>query len=245
MQCHALPCNTIQYNAIPCNTVQYHAIPCNTMQYNAIPCKTMQYYAKPCTTIQYHAIPCNTMQYSAIPCNTMQYHAIPCIINNCWRSVPLPCGQYNGHFCFLQLQKLISIRPGGHWAGPGDSDSHCCSVHGNQGWTILDIFLATILNISWRRHTSSWTQRSFISQMATLWKSCSRYKRILLTPFLDGKLLQKTQVTSVLYSAMKSNSASGEGSEVSSIGVTYFENNAKDKMRFCWVFYFVQISLSP
>ena len=35
--------------------------------------------------------------------------------------------------CFLQLQKLISIRPGGHWAGPGDSDSHCCSVHGNQG----------------------------------------------------------------------------------------------------------------
>ena len=106
-------------------------------------------------------------------------------------------------------------------------------------------FLATILKFSWWRHTSSWTQRSFISQMATLWKSCSRYKRILLTPFLDGKLLQKTQVTSVLYSAMKSNSASGEGSEVSSIGVTYFENNAKDKMRFCWVFYFVQISLSP
>ena len=48
--------------------------------------------------MQYHAIPCNTMQYHAIPCNTMQYHAIPCIINNCWRSVPLPCGQYNGHF---------------------------------------------------------------------------------------------------------------------------------------------------
>ena len=38
------------------------------------------------------------MQYNAIPCNTMQYHAIPCIINNCWRSVPLPYGQYNGHF---------------------------------------------------------------------------------------------------------------------------------------------------
>ena len=48
--------------------------------------------------MQYHAIPCNTMQYNAIPCNTMQYHAIPCIINNCWRSVPLPCGQYNGNF---------------------------------------------------------------------------------------------------------------------------------------------------
>jgi hypothetical protein len=38
------------------------------------------------------------MQYHAIPCNTMQYHAIPWNINNCWRSVPLPCGQYNGHF---------------------------------------------------------------------------------------------------------------------------------------------------
>ena len=44
-------------------------------------------------------------------------------------------------------------------------------------------FLATILNLSWCRHTSSWTQRSFTSQMATLWKSCSRYKRILLTSY--------------------------------------------------------------
>ena len=33
----------------------------------------------------------------------MLYHAIPCIINNCWRSVPLPCGQYNGHF----LQMIV------------------------------------------------------------------------------------------------------------------------------------------
>ena len=31
-------------------------------------------------------------------CYIMQYHAIPWNINNCWRSVPLPCGQYNGHF---------------------------------------------------------------------------------------------------------------------------------------------------
>ena len=30
----------------------------------------------------------------------MQYHAIPCIINNCGRSVPHACGQYNGHFLF-------------------------------------------------------------------------------------------------------------------------------------------------
>ena len=48
--------------------------------------------------MRYHAIPCNTMQYNAIPCNTKQHHSIPCIINNCWRSVPLTCGQYNGHF---------------------------------------------------------------------------------------------------------------------------------------------------
>ena len=78
----------MQNHAIPCNIMQYHAIPCNTMQYHAIPCKTMQYYAKPCHTMQYHAI----------SCNTMQYHAIPCIINNCWQSVPLPCGQYMAIF---------------------------------------------------------------------------------------------------------------------------------------------------
>ena len=68
--------------------MQYHAIHCNTMQYHAIPCKTMQY----------HAIPCNIMQYNAISCNFMQYHAILCIIINCWRSVPLPCGQYKAIF---------------------------------------------------------------------------------------------------------------------------------------------------
>ena len=28
----------------------------------------------------------------------MQYHAILCIINNCWRSVSLPCGQYMAIF---------------------------------------------------------------------------------------------------------------------------------------------------
>ena len=70
----------------------YHAIPCNIMHYHDIPCNTMQYHAIPCNTMQNHAIPCNTMQYNAIPCNTMQY------INNCLRSVPLPCGQYNGNF---------------------------------------------------------------------------------------------------------------------------------------------------
>ena len=43
----------------------------------------------------------NTTQCRAIPCNTIQHHAIPCIINNCWRSVPLPCGQYNGHFLLI------------------------------------------------------------------------------------------------------------------------------------------------
>ena len=84
MQNHAIPSNTMQYYAIQCNTMQYHAISCNTMQYHAIQCNTMQY----------HAIPCNTLQYHAIPCNTMQYYSIPFIINNCWRSVPLPCGQY-------------------------------------------------------------------------------------------------------------------------------------------------------
>ena len=73
----------------------------------------MQYNAIPCNTMQYHAIPCNTMQYYAIQCNPMQYHAIPWIINKCWRSVPLPCGQYNGHFfircCHSSLDDLVFV----------------------------------------------------------------------------------------------------------------------------------------
>ena len=41
------------------------------------------------------------MQNHAISCNTMQYHAIPCMLNNCWRSVPLPCGQYMAIFSVI------------------------------------------------------------------------------------------------------------------------------------------------
>merc|ERR1712120_121062 len=78
--------------------VQYHAIPCNSMQYHAIPWNIMQYHAIPCNAMQYLAIPCNTMQYHAIQCNAMLYHAIPWNINNCRRSVPLPCGQYMAIF---------------------------------------------------------------------------------------------------------------------------------------------------
>ena len=58
----------------------------------------MQYHVKPSNTVQYHAIQCNTMQYYSIQSNTMKLHAIPCIIINCWRSVPLPCGQYMAIF---------------------------------------------------------------------------------------------------------------------------------------------------
>ena len=68
----------------------------------------MQYHVIQCNSMQYNAIPCNTMQYHAILCNTMQCHAIPCIINNCWRSVPLPCGQYNGH-CYLDNRFTWSL----------------------------------------------------------------------------------------------------------------------------------------
>ena len=109
MQNHAIPCKTMTYHAIPCNIMQYHAKPCNTLQYHVISCNTMQSHAKPCNTMQYYAIPCNTMQYYAIQNNAMPYHAIPCIINNCWRSVPLPCGQYNGHFFFQQAFVIAQI----------------------------------------------------------------------------------------------------------------------------------------
>ena len=47
------------------------------------------------------------MQYHATPCNTLQYPAIPCIINYCWRSVPLPCGQYKAIFFCLQCLNCL------------------------------------------------------------------------------------------------------------------------------------------
>ena len=87
--------------------MQYHVIPSSTMQYRAIPCNTMQYHAMPCNAMQYHAIPCNTMQFHATQCNTMQYHAKPCTINNCWRSVPLPCGQYKAIFFPQRLMARV------------------------------------------------------------------------------------------------------------------------------------------
>ena len=90
--------STFTFWATTAISMQYQAIQCTTMQYHAIPCDTMQYHAIPCNIMQYHAIPCNTMQYHAIPCNTMRNHAIPCIINHCWGSVPLPCGQYKAIF---------------------------------------------------------------------------------------------------------------------------------------------------
>ena len=89
----------MRYDAIPCSTMQHHVVLCNTVQCHAVPCNTMQYHAKPC----------NEMQYHAIPCYTMQYHAIPCIFNTCWRSVPLPCGQYKAIFAFIMYAILSYI----------------------------------------------------------------------------------------------------------------------------------------
>ena len=140
MQHHSTLCNTVQHRATTCNTMQYRAIPCNTMQYNAIPwyyaikCNTMQHHVIPCNTMQYHSIPCNTMQYNAIPCNTMQY------INNCWRSVPLLCGQYNGHF-LSTLNKRKAIY------------GFSFFLHGKK---ILKIQLMIRLHILW----SSWSSPS-------------------------------------------------------------------------------------
>ena len=70
----------------------------------------MQYHVKPSNTVQFHAILCNTMQYHSIQCNTMQYYAIPCIIHNCWRSVPLPCGQYMAIFnIYFNIWRSLSF----------------------------------------------------------------------------------------------------------------------------------------
>ena len=74
----------------------------------------MQYHVKPSNTGQYHAIPCNTMQYYSIQSNTMKLKPIPCIIINCWRSVPLPCGQYMAIFTSQIVMFLTADLSVGH-----------------------------------------------------------------------------------------------------------------------------------
>ena len=39
----------------------------------------------------------------------MQYHAIPCIIDSCWRSVSLPCGQYKAIFDIIDTVNNVDI----------------------------------------------------------------------------------------------------------------------------------------
>ena len=76
------------------------------MQYNAILWNTMQCHATLWHTLAYSGILLHTLAYSGIPWHTLACSGIlwhnQCIINNCWRSVPLPCGQYMAifYFCF-------------------------------------------------------------------------------------------------------------------------------------------------
>ena len=168
----------MQIHAIPCNTMQYHAIPCNTMQYNAIPCNTMQYRAILCNTMPNYAIQCRTMQYHAIPWNTMKYHAIPCIMNNCCRSVLLPCGQIDGHFFNLahiynSCQRGMS-RPfwvfcilyiAGFYLRGTDVRKICCAFS--------NIFLSTPATVSLKRRLGTGlihiTSLSYLLILGSLW----------------------------------------------------------------------------
>ena len=123
------------------------------MQYSVILFNTLLYSAIPCNTLQYHAIPCNTMQYYAIQCNARLYHAIPCIINNCWRSVPLPCGQYNGHF-YKIIQKakdflFIIIKFPVH-------DGYCC----------LETFLSLAAEPPARGQIRHWSNNMYKSNLS-------------------------------------------------------------------------------
>ena len=72
------------------------------------------------------------MQYHAIPCNTMQYPAIPCIIINCWRSVPLPCGQYIAIFIFGEVNCGLLRRSQRCLWGLDISDMTVLSWHTHQ-----------------------------------------------------------------------------------------------------------------
>ena len=86
------------------------------------------------------------MQYHAIPCNTTQYHAILCIINNCWRSVPLPCGQYKAIFLISQLSALSQSQPWREVAGTKNRKS--CLL-------------------------SNWLRQSRVSSSVSCFRSCS------------------------------------------------------------------------
>ena len=126
----------------------------------------MQYPAKPCHTMQYLAILCNTMQCHTIQCNSMQYHALPCIINKCWRSVPLPCGQYNGHFLHSKSTKRIP----------------CCSNTWHSRW-----------QAKWRQERRVWVGRRLPRSLSHLNKN---KKLQLLMEKVTSHVQQKTDTTS-------------------------------------------------
>ena len=62
-------------------------------------------------TFAYSGILWNTLAYSHILWHTLACSGIlwhnQCIINNCWRSVPLPCGQYMA--IFAMRTALVSL----------------------------------------------------------------------------------------------------------------------------------------
>ena len=73
------------------------------------------FFVKPSPILAYSGILWHTLAYSGILWHTLAYSGIlwhnQCIINNCWRSVPLPCGQYMAIFFFIFLVwELLPLR---------------------------------------------------------------------------------------------------------------------------------------
>ena len=102
------------------------------------------------------AIPCNSMQYLAIQFNTLQCHAIPCIINNCWRSLPLPCRHYKAIFYFYSHAFTFDLS-----LSTKEDFNTCYFLFPTS---ISTTSTSTSMSSCWRRQRSwSWTLRLAVS----------------------------------------------------------------------------------
>ena len=72
--------------------MQYYEIPCNAMQHSGILWHTLAY-----SCILWHTLAYSGILWHTLACSCILWHN-QCIINNCWRSVPLPCGHYMAIF---------------------------------------------------------------------------------------------------------------------------------------------------
>ena len=82
---------------------------CQSMPKHARECQSMPEYARLCQSItEYYRVKRRETEWNCtIHCMIINQ----CIINNCWRSVPLPCGQYMGiFFLWYDVEDILILR---------------------------------------------------------------------------------------------------------------------------------------